>query len=87
MIGKAVSFYYVQQVAIHRAVVRYNRTTAMSHKLGDMANRDYRGVTEAEWAVWLGKAFEEEPQDLEGLKKRLKTAIQFDTTILNAASR
>ncbi|RHY21404.1 hypothetical protein DYB36_012126, partial [Aphanomyces astaci] len=33
------------------------------------------------------KAFEEEPQDLEGLKKRLKTAIQFDTTILNAASR
>ncbi|ETV69477.1 hypothetical protein H257_14847 [Aphanomyces astaci] len=41
----------------------------------------------AEWAVWLGKAFEEEPQDLEVLKKRLKTAIQFDTTILNPASR
>ncbi|RHY45528.1 hypothetical protein DYB34_009506, partial [Aphanomyces astaci] len=40
-----------------------------------------------EWAVWLGKAIEEEPQDLEVLKKRLKTAIQFDTTILNAASR
>ncbi|RQM15768.1 hypothetical protein B5M09_009223 [Aphanomyces astaci] len=39
------------------------------------------------WAVWLGKAFEEEPQDLEVLKKRLKTAIQFDTTILNPASR
>ncbi|RHZ30232.1 hypothetical protein DYB37_008035 [Aphanomyces astaci] len=87
MIGKAVSLYYVQQVAIRRAVERYNRTTAMSHKLWDMANRDYRGVTEAEWAVWLGKAIEEEPQDLEVLKKRLTTAIQFDTTILNAASR
>ncbi|RLO00110.1 hypothetical protein DYB28_008814, partial [Aphanomyces astaci] len=53
----------------------------------DMANRDYRGVTEAEWAAWFSKAFEEEPQDLEVLKKRLTTAIRFDTTILDADSR
>ncbi|RLO08856.1 hypothetical protein DYB28_013489, partial [Aphanomyces astaci] len=32
-------------------------------------------------------AFEEEPQDLEVLKKRLTTAIRFDTTILDADSR
>ncbi|RHY99229.1 hypothetical protein DYB31_015868, partial [Aphanomyces astaci] len=53
----------------------------------DMANRDYRGVTETEWAAWLSKAFEEEHQDLEMLKKRLTTAIRFDTTILDADSR
>ncbi|RQM29798.1 hypothetical protein B5M09_012215, partial [Aphanomyces astaci] len=46
--------------------------------------RDYRGVTEAEWAAWLSNAFEEEPQDLEVLKKRFTTAIRFDTTILDA---
>ncbi|RHZ28685.1 hypothetical protein DYB37_012805, partial [Aphanomyces astaci] len=34
----------------------------------DMANRDYRGVTEAEWASWFSKVFEEEPQDLDVLK-------------------
>ncbi|KAF0709697.1 hypothetical protein AaE_012804 [Aphanomyces astaci] len=53
----------------------------------DMANRDNCGVTEAEWAAWFSKAFEEEPQDLEVLKKRLTTAIRFDTTILDADSR
>ncbi|RLO10472.1 hypothetical protein DYB28_000411 [Aphanomyces astaci] len=42
----------------------------------DMAYRDYRGVTEAEWAAWFRKAFEEEPQDLEVLKKSLTTAIR-----------
>ncbi|RLN89795.1 hypothetical protein DYB28_008872, partial [Aphanomyces astaci] len=52
-----------------------------------MANRDYRGVTEAEWAAWFNKAFEQEPQDLEVLKERLTTAIRFDTTILDADSR
>ena len=31
----------------------------------DMGNRDYREVTEAEWAAWFGKAYEEEPLDLD----------------------
>ncbi|RHY19785.1 hypothetical protein DYB28_002143 [Aphanomyces astaci] len=53
----------------------------------DMANHDYRDITEAKWAAWFGKAFEEEPQDLEVLKKILTTAIRFDTTILDADSR
>ncbi|RHY00868.1 hypothetical protein DYB36_012964 [Aphanomyces astaci] len=53
----------------------------------DMANRDYRGVTKTEWAAWFSKAFEEKPQDLEVLKKRLTTAIRFDTTILDADSQ
>ncbi|RHY00487.1 hypothetical protein DYB36_013175, partial [Aphanomyces astaci] len=53
----------------------------------DIANRDYRGVTEIAWAAWISKAFEEEPQDLEVLKKRLTTAIRFDITILDADSR
>ncbi|RQM19921.1 hypothetical protein B5M09_011981, partial [Aphanomyces astaci] len=42
----------------------------------DIANRDYRCVTEIAWAAWFSKAFEEEPQDLEVLKKRLTTAIR-----------
>ncbi|RHY81518.1 hypothetical protein DYB26_002640 [Aphanomyces astaci] len=53
----------------------------------DMANCDYRGVTETEWATWLSHAFEEEPQDRDVLTKRLTTAIRFDTTILDANSR
>ena len=53
----------------------------------DLGNRDYRGVTEDEWAAWFGKAYEEEPQDLDVLKKRLATAIKFDTNILDADSR
>ncbi|RHY85028.1 hypothetical protein DYB35_014015 [Aphanomyces astaci] len=52
----------------------------------NMAKRDYRGVTNTEWAAWFSKAFEEEPQDLEVIKKRLTTAIRFDTTILDADS-
>ncbi|KAF0706967.1 hypothetical protein AaE_013850 [Aphanomyces astaci] len=53
----------------------------------DMANRDYCGDTEAAWAAWFGKVFEQESQDLEVLKKRLTTAIRFDTPILDADSR
>ncbi|RLO00193.1 hypothetical protein DYB28_014847, partial [Aphanomyces astaci] len=53
----------------------------------DMSNRDYRGVTETECAAWFSKAFEEGHQDLEVLKKRLTTAIRFDTTIVDADSR
>ncbi|RQM24306.1 hypothetical protein B5M09_013682, partial [Aphanomyces astaci] len=52
-----------------------------------VTNRDYRGITEAEWAAWFKKAFEEEPQDLEVLKNRLTTAIRFVTTIMDADSR
>ncbi|ETV81927.1 hypothetical protein H257_05466 [Aphanomyces astaci] len=52
-----------------------------------MANHDYRDITEAEWVAWFGKAFKEEPQDLEVLKKILTTANRFDTTILDADSR
>ncbi|ETV79833.1 hypothetical protein H257_07049 [Aphanomyces astaci] len=44
-------------------------------------------VMPTEWAAWFSKAFGEEPQDLEVLKKRLTTAIRFDTTILDADSR
>jgi hypothetical protein len=55
--------------------------------LWDMGNRDYREVTEEEWAAWFGKAYEEEPLDLDVLKKRLTTAIKFDTNILDADSR
>ena len=53
----------------------------------DLGNRDYRDVTEAEWAAWFGKAYEEEPQDLEVHRKRLTAAIKFDTSILDADSR
>ncbi|KAH9155858.1 hypothetical protein LEN26_003270, partial [Aphanomyces euteiches] len=38
-------------------------------------NRDYRTIKESEWEAWFGKAFDEEPQDLEVLKKRLTSAI------------
>ncbi|RLO12240.1 hypothetical protein DYB28_011921, partial [Aphanomyces astaci] len=50
----------------------------------DMANRDYRSITEAEWAAWFSKAFEEEPQDLEVLKKRLTTAIRIVDIMVKA---
>ncbi|CAK4210672.1 unnamed protein product, partial [Aphanomyces euteiches] len=50
-------------------------------------NRDYRTIEESEWEAWFGKAFDEEPQDLEVLKKRLTSAIRFNTSILDADSR
>ncbi|CAK4858610.1 unnamed protein product [Aphanomyces euteiches] len=50
-------------------------------------NRDYRTIDESEWEAWFGKAFDEEPQDLEVLKKGLTSAIRFNTIILGADSR
>ncbi|RLO03690.1 hypothetical protein DYB28_002699 [Aphanomyces astaci] len=73
---------FVIPVSTRRDVLTKKRVA-----MWDMANRDYRGVTNTEWAAWFSKAFEEEPQDLEVLKKRLTTAIRFDTTILDADSQ
>ncbi|ETV93472.1 hypothetical protein H310_12523 [Aphanomyces invadans] len=42
-------------------------------------NKDHNAVTEAEWIAWFNAALEEEPQDLDILKKRLAAAIRFDT--------
>ncbi|ETV93735.1 hypothetical protein H310_12311 [Aphanomyces invadans] len=50
-------------------------------------NKDHNLVTEAEWIAWFHAAFEEDPQDLDVLKKRLSAAIRFDTKILDAESR
>ncbi|RHY23279.1 hypothetical protein DYB32_009255 [Aphanomyces invadans] len=50
-------------------------------------NKDHNAVTEAEWIVWFNAALEEEPQDLDVLKKRLAAAIRFDMKILDAESR
>ncbi|RLO12839.1 hypothetical protein DYB28_002220 [Aphanomyces astaci] len=73
---------FVNPVSTRRDVFTKKRVA-----MWDMANRDYRGVTNTELAAWFSKAFVEEPQDLEVLKKRLMTAIRFDTTILDADSR
>ncbi len=37
--------------------------------------------------AWFAAAFDEEPQDLDVLKKRLQSAIRFDARIMDAESR
>ncbi|RHZ30945.1 hypothetical protein DYB26_010448 [Aphanomyces astaci] len=54
--------------------------TKKREAMWDMVNPVYRSVTVTEWTAWLSKAFEEETQHLEVLKKRLITAIQVITT-------
>ncbi|RHY21155.1 hypothetical protein DYB32_010152, partial [Aphanomyces invadans] len=46
-----------------------------------------RQITESEWIAWFSMAFEEEPRDLDTLKRRLEATIRFDTKILDADSR
>ncbi|RHY26412.1 hypothetical protein DYB32_007631, partial [Aphanomyces invadans] len=50
-------------------------------------NRPYDQIVESEWISWFNMAFEEEPRDLDSLKKRLETKIRFDIKILDAESR
>ncbi|ETV92271.1 hypothetical protein H310_13336 [Aphanomyces invadans] len=50
-------------------------------------NKDHNLVTETEWIAWFHAAFEENPQDLDVLKRRLTSAIRFDMKILDAESR
>ncbi|KAH9149538.1 hypothetical protein AeRB84_007413, partial [Aphanomyces euteiches] len=44
-------------------------------------------VTEDEWIAWFNAAIEEEPLDLDVLKRRLTSVVRFDTKILDAESR
>ncbi|ETV93780.1 hypothetical protein H310_12344 [Aphanomyces invadans] len=50
-------------------------------------NKDHNVVTEEEWVAWFHAAFDEDPQDLDVLKRRLSNAIRFDTKVLDAESR
>ena len=50
-------------------------------------NKDHHAVTEDEWIAWFNAAIEEEPLDLDVLKKRLAGVIRFDTKILDAEFR
>ncbi|RHY24115.1 hypothetical protein DYB32_008967 [Aphanomyces invadans] len=50
-------------------------------------NKDHNAGTEAEWIAWFNAALEEEPQDLDVLKKSLAAAIRFDMKILGTESR
>ncbi|KAH9093688.1 hypothetical protein Ae201684P_016312 [Aphanomyces euteiches] len=50
-------------------------------------NRDHHEVTEDEWIAWFNAAIEEEPLDLDVLKRRLTSVVRFDTKILDAESR
>ncbi|KAF0704187.1 hypothetical protein AaE_015065 [Aphanomyces astaci] len=50
-------------------------------------NRDHHSITNDEWVAWFKSAFEEDPQDLDGLKQRLQGATRFDTKILDAKCR
>ncbi|ETV85672.1 hypothetical protein H257_02283 [Aphanomyces astaci] len=83
------SFRQLHQVGAAVFIRLYNKDVFTKKRVAmwDMANRDYRGVANTQWAAWFSKAFEEKPQDLEVLKKRLTTAIRFDTTILDADSQ
>ena len=47
-------------------------------------NRDHDTITEAGWVSWFMAAFDEDTQDLEVLKQRLKRAIRFDIKIVDA---
>ncbi|KAH9094909.1 hypothetical protein LEN26_018003, partial [Aphanomyces euteiches] len=42
-------------------------------------NKDHQEVTEDEWIAWLNAAIEEEPLDLDVLKRRLTSVVRFDT--------
>ncbi|CAK4421450.1 unnamed protein product, partial [Aphanomyces euteiches] len=50
-------------------------------------NKDHHEVTEDEWIAWFNAAIEEEPLDLDVLKRRLTSVVRFDTKILDAESR
>ncbi|ETV95850.1 hypothetical protein H310_10893 [Aphanomyces invadans] len=50
-------------------------------------NGTYVQIAESEWIAWFNLVFEEEPRDLDSLKKRLETTILFDVKILAAESR
>ncbi|RHY21842.1 hypothetical protein DYB32_009694 [Aphanomyces invadans] len=64
-----------------------SRDAERGRTLRRQATTPFRSPRRPEWAAWFGKAYEEEPQDLDVLKKRLTAAIRFDTTILDADSR
>ncbi|RLO00512.1 hypothetical protein DYB28_011418, partial [Aphanomyces astaci] len=49
--------------------------------------KSHGDVTEDEWVSWFMEAHDEEPVELDALKKRLQVAVQFDTKILDADSR
>ncbi|KAH9134513.1 hypothetical protein AeRB84_019710, partial [Aphanomyces euteiches] len=50
-------------------------------------NKDHHEVTEDEWIAWFNAATEEEPLDLDVLKRRLTSVVRFDTKIIDAESR
>ncbi|CAK4099126.1 unnamed protein product, partial [Aphanomyces euteiches] len=50
-------------------------------------NKDHHEVTKDEWIAWFNAAIEEEPLDLDVLKRRLTSVVRFDTKILDAESR
>ncbi|RHY31200.1 hypothetical protein DYB32_003684 [Aphanomyces invadans] len=49
--------------------------------------KSHGDVTETEWVAWFMEAHDEEPAELDALKRRLQIAVQFDTRILDADSR
>ncbi|RHY15116.1 hypothetical protein DYB32_010788 [Aphanomyces invadans] len=49
--------------------------------------KSHGDVTEAEWVAWFMDAHDEEPAELDALKRHLQIAVQFDTRILDADSR
>ncbi|RHY24862.1 hypothetical protein DYB32_008651 [Aphanomyces invadans] len=49
--------------------------------------RPYDEIWENDWIRWSNGAFQEEPRDLETMKRRLESAIRFDVKILDAESR
>ncbi|RHY17779.1 hypothetical protein DYB32_010472 [Aphanomyces invadans] len=50
-------------------------------------NKDHNDVTVVEWVDWFHTAFDQDPQDLDVLKRWLSNAIRFDTKVLDAESR
>ncbi|ETW07248.1 hypothetical protein H310_01812 [Aphanomyces invadans] len=46
--------------------------------------KSHGDVTETEWVAWFMEAHDEEPAELDALKRRLQIAVQFDTRILDA---
>ncbi|KAG9399309.1 hypothetical protein AC1031_012264 [Aphanomyces cochlioides] len=49
--------------------------------------KPYEDISEEEWVGWFSAAFEEDPRDLETLRRRLTSSISFDMRILDAESR
>jgi hypothetical protein len=49
--------------------------------------KDHNEVTESEWQAWFMEAADEDPVDLDVLRKRLTAVIRFDTRLMDANSR